>query len=154
LTLSPNPPRQRDESPRKKRLREPDGRDLFGHQPRDNNAEARRQAAIVAYVRLVAPHVLIWHVPNGGFRTKAEAARLKWTGVLAGVLDLTLALPDGRSAYWETKVPKTGRLSDDQKIVIAALERLGHSWSVVRSIDDARGELERLGVETREVYNG
>ena len=151
MTLSPNPPRQRDESPRKKRLREPDGRDLFGHAPRDNNAEARRQAAIVSFVRLVAPHILIWAVPNGGFRTKAEAARLRWTGTLAGVLDLTLALPDGRSAFWETKVPKTGRLSDDQLKIIDLLEKLGHVWAVVRSIDDARVELERLGVETREV---
>ena len=40
-------------------------------------------------------NVLIWHVPNGGLRTKAEAARLKWIGVLAGVLDLTLVLAGG-----------------------------------------------------------
>lgn len=99
---------------------------------------------------MVAPHVIIWAVPNGGLRTKAEAARLKWTGVLAGVLDLTLALPEGRSAYWETKVPKIGRLSDDQLAMIAKLERLGHFWAVVLSIDDARRELKRLGVVTRE----
>lgn len=117
---------------------------------RDNNAEARRQAAIVAYVRVVAPQLLIWHVPNGGLRTKSEAARLKWVGVLAGVLDLTLILPAGRCAFWETKVPKTGRLSDDQLKMIADLERLGHIWAVVLSIDDARRELKRLGVATRE----
>jgi hypothetical protein len=105
----------------------------------------------VEYVRTVAPHVRIWAVPNGGWRSKAEAARLKWTGVLAGVLDLTLVLPGGRSAYWETKVPKTGRLSDEQKAMITALERLGHVWAVVLNIDDARRELARLGVVTREV---
>ena len=117
--------------------------------PRDANAEARRQAAIVAYVRAVAPDVVIWAVPNGGLRSKAEAARLKWTGVLAGVPDLTLALPDARSAYWETKTPR-GRLSDDQRDVIARLDGLGHSWAVVRDIEDARRELARLGVSTRE----
>jgi hypothetical protein len=120
---------------------------------RDNNAEARRQAAIVEYVRWVAPHILIWAVPNGGYRDKSEAARLKWTGVLAGVLDLTLALPDARCAFWETKVPK-GYLSDDQKKIIADLERLGHTWAIVRSIDDARRELARLGVVTREAEYG
>jgi hypothetical protein len=129
-------------------------RDLLGRplrrEPLDRNAEARRQAAIVEFVRTVAPDILIWHCPNGGYRTKAEAARLKWTGVLAGVLDLQLALPLGRSAFWETKVPKSGRLSDDQLAFIAALDGLGHSWAVVRSIDDARRELTRLGVRTRE----
>jgi hypothetical protein len=117
---------------------------------RDNNAEAEAQAAIVWYVRWVAPHLRIFAVPNGGLRTKAEAARLKWTGVLAGVLDLVILLPGGRSAYWETKTRK-GRLSDDQLDMIAWLEANGHIWAVVLSIDDARRELARLGVETREI---
>ena len=129
-------------------------RDLFERPLRrrelDRNAEAKRQAAIIEYVRWVAPHIVIWAVPNGGFRTKAEAARLKWTGVLAGVLDLTLALPDGRCAFWETKTPH-GRLSDDQKAVTIRLMAIGHSWAVVRSIDDARRELAGLGIKTREV---
>lgn len=128
-------------------------RDLFGRAlrraPLDRNAEAKRQAAIVEYVRLVAPHVVIAAVPNGGLRTKAEAARLKWTGVLAGFLDLVLVLPHGRSAYWETKTD-LGRLSGDQKDMIGRLEALGHACAVVRSIDDARCELVRLGIETRE----
>jgi len=128
-------------------------RDLFGRpapgRERDRNAEAKRQAAIVEFVRWVAPHIRIFAVPNGGLRTKAEAARLKWTGVLAGVLDLVLVLPEGRTAYWETKTPR-GRLSDDQRDFIGALEGLGHSWALVRSIDDARRELARLGVITKE----
>ena len=127
-------------------------RDLFGVKikpPRDKNAEARRQAAIVEFVRWVAPQIVIYHVPNGGYREKAEAAKLKWTGVLAGVLDLELLLPQGRTVRWETKVPR-GYLSDDQKRFTADLDRLGHEWALVRSIDDARRELTKLGVVTRE----
>jgi VRR-NUC domain-containing protein len=128
-------------------------RDLFGRplrrEPLDRNAEARRQAAVVDYVRWVAPHIRIFAVPNGGFRTKAEAARLKWTGVLAGVLDLVLVLPESRCAFWETKTPR-GRLSDDQREFIGSLEALGHRWALVRSIDDARRELAALEVLTRE----
>jgi hypothetical protein len=128
-------------------------RDLFGRrerrEPLGHNAEARRQAAIVDYVRWTAPHIVVWAVPNGGLRTKAEAARLKWTGVLAGVLDLTLALPEARCAFWETKTPR-GRLSDDQREFIGRIEALGHTWALVRSIEDARAELARLGVITRE----
>lgn len=139
-----------------KKVKNPPNLDLFGHEVslqgvRDANDEARRQASIVEYVRwVVIDGTLIWAVPNGGYLLpKATAARLKWTGLLAGVLDLTLALPGGRSAYWETKT-RTGRLSDDQKDIIAGLVALGHTWAVVRDIDDARRELARLGVRTRE----
>jgi hypothetical protein len=128
-------------------------RDLLGRpllrRERDRNAEAKRQASIVEYVRWVAPHIVIFHVPNGGLRTKAEAARLKWVGVLAGVLDLMLLLPDARCALWETKTPH-GRLSDDQQAFTLRLMALGHRWAVVLSIDDARRELAALGIETRE----
>jgi hypothetical protein len=117
---------------------------------RDLNSEARIQAAVVAFVRTVAPEILIWHCPNGGWRSKPEAARLRWVGTLAGVLDLQLALPDGRSAFWETKTPK-GRLSDDQRGFIDRLTALGHPWAIVHSIEEARAELARLGIETREV---
>ena len=70
---------------------------------RDSNAEARRQAAIVEFVRWCAPQVTIFHAANGGLRSKSEAARLKWQGVLAGVLDLVLILPEGRVAFWEVQ---------------------------------------------------
>jgi hypothetical protein len=128
---------------------EPARPDLFGRRPRDGNAEARRQAAIVDYVRWVAPDAVIFSVPNGGYRTRSEAARLKWTGVMAGVLDLVLVLPHGRVAFWETKTAK-GVLSADQQAFTLALMARDHRWAVVRSIDDARAELARLGVKTRE----
>ena len=38
---------------------------------RDLNAEARTQAAIIAWARVVAPQVLCFHIPNGGLRTEA-----------------------------------------------------------------------------------
>jgi VRR-NUC domain len=128
-------------------------RDLLGRPlpryERDRNAEAKRQAAIVEYVRWIADHIVIFHVPNGGLRSKPEAAKLKWMGVLAGVLDLVLVLPDGQCAFWETKTPR-GQLSDDQLAFIKRLITLGHRWAVVLSIDDARRELAALGVETKE----
>ncbi len=115
----------------------------------DRNAEAKRQAAIVEYVRWTVPEILIFSVPNGGLRTKAEAARLKWTGVLAGIPDLVLVLPNGRSAFWEVKTDR-GRLSFEQTVMSVRLGVLGHSYAVVRGIDDARKELEGLGIDTME----
>jgi hypothetical protein len=123
-------------------------RDLFGRAKRDNNSEAREQAAMVEYVRWVKPEILIFHVANGGLRSKTEAARLKWMGVLAGVPDLILILPKGRCAFWEVKWK--GELSPEQRDFIKRLTELGHSWAVVRSIDDARRELAALGIETKE----
>lgn len=113
------------------------------------NAEAKIQAAIVAYVRAVAPDVLCFAVPNGGLRTKSEAALLKWTGVLAGIPDLILVLPGGGMAAWEVKTP-SGVLSKDQQAVWLRLMAMGTPRAVVRSVDDARRELAALGIETRE----
>jgi VRR-NUC domain len=123
-------------------------RDLLGPR-RDYNAEARVVAGVVDYVRWVAPEVLIFHVANGGLRSKPEAARLKWMGVLAGVPDLILVLPAGRTAFWEVKTPKGGP-SEEQKAFIRRATELGHSCGIVRSIEDARRELAALGIETKE----
>ena len=119
-------------------------------QPRRNgNVEARIQASVVDYVRWVAPEIIVFHVANGGLRSKSEAARLKWTGVLPGVSDFILVLPGGRAAFWEVKAPRGG-LSPDQRAFIDRLTVLGHSWGIVRSIEDARHELAALGIETKE----
>jgi hypothetical protein len=71
---------------------------------RRGNAEDHIQAAVVEWVRTVAPHVVAFAVPNGGLRSKSEAAKLKWTGTLAGVPDLVLiAQPGGRAHFIEVK---------------------------------------------------
>jgi hypothetical protein len=132
----------------------PATRDLFGRplrrKPRDSNAEARRQAAIVAYVRqVVEPPTKVWHVPNGGLRDKVTAAKFKWMGVLPGVLDLTIVGPDRRIGFWEVKEPGLS-LSDEQIEMIEALTAMGYRCAVVWSIEDARRELKILGIETRE----
>jgi hypothetical protein len=57
---------------------------LLTEQPqprRDLNREARIQAAVVEWARVVPPELLIFAIPNGGLRSKAEAARMKWTGI-------------------------------------------------------------------------
>jgi hypothetical protein len=116
---------------------------------RDLNAEARIQAAIVAWVRAVAPELLIFAVPNGGLRSKAEAARMKWTGVLAGVPDLVIVAPGGRAYFIEVK-PAAGRLSPDQLAILDALLALGTPPAICRSIDDTRRAFAAWGLETRE----
>jgi VRR-NUC domain len=123
--------------------------DLFGYRKRDGNAEARIQHAIVEYVRRVAPDVLIFAIANGGLRAKAEAARLKWTGVLAGIPDLAIVAPGGRVCFIEVKQPR-GFLSDAQREIRDWLIALGSPPAICKSIDDAREALAAWGVETNE----
>jgi hypothetical protein len=116
---------------------------------RAGNDEANIQAGVVGYVRAVAPDVLIFHVPNGGYRTPAESARLKWTGTLAGVPDLCLIAPIGRVFFMEIKTA-TGRLSENQKRIHGWLTAIGVSCAVVRSVNDARNALRAWNIPTRE----
>jgi hypothetical protein len=117
--------------------------------PRDLNAEARIQAAIVEWIRVAAPSVLAFAVPNGGLRTKAEAARMRWTGVLAGVPDLAVIAPGGRVFFLEVKTD-AGRLSPDQHAIHDHLIALGTPAAIVRSVDDARLAFGMWGIPTRE----
>jgi VRR-NUC domain len=117
--------------------------------PRDRNAEARIQAAIVEWVRTVAPDLICFHPANGGLRGKAEAARMKWVGVLAGIPDVVILGRDGRAWLIEVKAPG-GVLSADQCTIRDRCAAMRIPFAVAKSIDDARGAFRTWGIETRE----
>ena len=117
--------------------------------PRDRNAEARTQAAVVEWIRLVAPQLIAFHVPNGGYRTPAEAARMKWVGVLAGVPDLVVLGRDGQSWLIEVKA-EHGTLSAEQRAMRDRCTALRIPFVVAKSIYDVRRAFEIWGIETRE----
>ncbi len=113
------------------------------------NPEDRIQAAIVDFVRTVAPQVRIHAIPNGGLRAKREAAKLKWTGVVAGVPDLAITIPGGLVAYIEVKAPR-GSLSPEQREWRDWLNASRVPFALCRSIEDARAFLTDLNIATRE----
>ena len=76
-------------------------------------------------------------IPNGEKRDVRVGARLKEEGVLPGVADLELVLPGGQHVYVEIKTA-TGRLSPAQKAFREAVQGLGHSYEVWRSLDDCK----------------
>jgi VRR-NUC domain len=117
-------------------------------QARDLNAEAEVQGTLLAWGKAVAPHVLIFHIPNGGYRTAREAARLKWQGVLPGAPDLVIVAP-GKICFAEVKT-RTGRLSPAQRAVHHHLVSLGCPVAIVRSIDDMRAAFRAWGIATKE----
>lgn len=98
--------------------------------------EDQLQASIVTALRVRYRDAIVAALPNGGFRTKAEAGILKRTGTLAGMPDLVVALPDGRTCWLEVKTD-AGRVSPAQAEMHYRLTSLGHSVFLVRSIEDA-----------------
>lgn len=83
-----------------------------------SDEEHRIQVACVRWFRLKYPHLFarLFAVPNGGRRDGITGARLKEEGVLAGVADLILLVPnaDYHALLIEMKTPK-GRQSESQR---------------------------------------
>jgi hypothetical protein len=73
-------------------------------------------------------------VPNGGFRTKSEAAKLKATGLLAGVSDLIVIQPN-RIIFVELKLEK-GKQQKTQIEFERKVKALGFEYYVVRSLEE------------------
>ena len=105
--------------------------------------EGQEQAALMAELQLRYPpaHKLIYHVPNGGHRVKAVAAKLKGQGVKAGVPDLVL--PMARGGYFglyiefKAKPPYDAAVSPTQDAYLQALNDQGYLAIVCRGSIDA-----------------
>ena len=83
--------------------------------------------------------VLAFHVPNGGKRGGLAGAQMKKLGALAGAPDLVVlyrAADTPRTLLVEVKKPGKGRLSREQNDFAATCALLGHSYIVVRSLED------------------
>lgn len=120
-------------------------------------AEQKLQTAIVVALRRQFD-CFVYHVPNGGARTRLEALAFRDAGVTAGVPDLPVVGRDGRTLYLEIKdqvqarerpVPPSERIhSADpaQKLVIADLRERGFRVAIVDSVFDAVAEAEAFGL--------
>lgn len=83
------------------------------------------------------PHTrgFILHIPNGGYRNKIEAAKLKQMGVLPGFPDYQLILPGGRIVLLEAKTA-TGSLSKAQKGLHDLYAFNGIPVNIFRSLEE------------------
>lgn len=107
--------------------------------------EHNLQTACVNWFRWQYPTFskMLIAVPNGGRRDAITGAMLKAEGVLAGVADLILLIPNRRyhSLLIELKT-KSGTQSKAQKEWQQEVERLGYSkYILVRSIDEFINEI-------------
>ena len=85
------------------------------------------------------PH-LIFSVPNGGYRTKSEAMKMKATGLVAGVSDLIIVQPN-RVIFLELK-DTNGKQSNEQKLFQEKVTALGFEYWLIRSLEEFKAKLE------------
>jgi len=115
------------------------------------NARRREQEFQIALVRLLnvalTPETRFFHVPNGGYRTKAEGGILKAMGVKPGMFDLVFL---HRLNFGDISVccafglelkSADGDLDENQREVHADLAQLGMPIGVAHTIDEALEQL-------------
>jgi hypothetical protein len=109
--------------------------------------EGLEQAALMTELRIRHPDIadLMYHVPNGGHRHKAVAAKLKQQGVVAGIPDLVLTMARGGyfGLYIEFKAtpPNDAAISASQHERIRKLNDQGYLAAVCRGHFDAMEQI-------------
>lgn len=82
-----------------------------------------------------SPRLTILSIPNGGFRHKLEAIKLKATGLLKGASDLIILYPGGKIVFFEAK--KIGGVhSPDQKEFQKRVNDLGFDYELFYTFDE------------------
>lgn len=86
----------------------------------------------------------LYHIPNGGKRSKAEAARFKTEGVKAGVSDLCLPSPSGKyhGLYVEMKA-LDGTPEAEQLEFLRFVRSQGYAGFVCYGADEAIKVIEK-----------
>ena len=111
--------------------------------------EAQSQAALIQWARLPStlsryPELaLLHHIPNGGHRHPAVAAKLKAQGVLAGIPDLFLPVArlNQHGLYIEMK-RKGETLSKAQDEIARLLIQQGYGYYLAYTWEEAKEVIE------------
>lgn len=88
---------------------------------------------------------MLYHVPNGGYRKKAEAGRFRAMGVKSGVPDVVLPVARGgyHGLYVEMKRTEGGRVSTEQREWLEALTAQGYKAEVAYGWEEAKDVIEK-----------
>lgn len=97
-------------------------------------SEHLEQAELVRDFRRAFPGVLIFSIPNGGWRTKTTALKLRVEGCVAGIPDLFVP---AWNLWIEMKRVKGGTVSKEQKEQMAYLKSVGHDVIIGKGRDNA-----------------
>jgi len=103
--------------------------------------EHEEQRELVCWFRRKWPDVRIFAIPNGGYRSRATAGRMKAEGVLSGVPDLFVP---AWGLWIEMKRTKGGSLSAEQKDWIEYLESENYYCIVGKGAEDAKTKIKEF----------
>ena len=116
------------------------------------NWEDKEQAALFAWAAVMEKQYpelgLMFAIPNGGKRPPRTAAKMKATGVKAGVPDIFLPVPRGMyfGFFVELKAiypdGREGRVSDKQEAWVEALRARGYKVEVIAGWQNAADQIE------------
>lgn len=104
--------------------------------------EEATQAALFQWAELNArkyPELrYMFHIPNGGYRHKTTAVKMKAIGQKAGVPDIFLPVPRGvfHGLWIELKYGKN-RTTEAQRDYLSFLEEQGYGIAVCYGVDEA-----------------
>jgi len=114
---------------------------------RPSPSEHSIQVTVIDYIDKCKTHPDIFAISstNAAKRSLRLGARMKAEGMTAGVADIQILLPEGRSAWIELKTAK-GTQSIQQKGFQARCARLGHPYEVCKSVQAAIDTLKSWGV--------
>ena len=87
---------------------------------------------------------MMYAIPNGEYRAPKTARNLHLQGVKAGVPDMCLPVPRGGygALYIELKRKRGGRVSEQQRVWIDALNRVGNRAVICYGFDEAKKAIE------------
>jgi VRR-NUC domain. len=105
-------------------------------------SEHEHQKLFVNWIRLNYKQYIIAAIPNGGKRNIFEAKKLKDEGVLGGMCDLMILMPNKEIVFLEMKKSKGGVLSKNQKELIPKIEKLGFTVLIGYGFLDAKEKFE------------
>lgn len=100
--------------------------------PKQVPSEEAEQAALMRWAAAMLGEYpalnLLYHIPNGGLRSKATAGKMKAAGQKSGVPDLHLPVPKGKyhGLYIELKRQRGGTPTQEQVDWMSALNRRGY----------------------------
>lgn len=98
-------------------------------------SEHAEQAMFVQWFRAQYPGVLLFAIPNGEYRNKVTAMRLKAEGLHPGVPDICIP---AWHLYIEMKRTKGGTVSKEQREIMEYLNGCGYTAVVCKGFEAAR----------------
>lgn len=115
--------------------------------------ESKLQIAFINWMRSALPEVIVFHVYNENATNAIQGKMKKDRGVLAGVHDNCLILPDGKFASIELKNPdkpkSSNKYSDAQKAFAERLDKAGCKHACCQNAEQIEEAIAAFGLKPK-----